>query len=403
MPLYSFKAKKNTGEIYEAEREASDRFALFHDVKNEGAEVISVKEVHSKGALRLSLSFRKKVKTHELITFARNLGSMIEAGLSVSRALTVMERQVTNATLKDILNGLNSEISQGKTLSESMAKTPKVFSTLFVSMVSAGEESGTLANSLKTIALQMDRSYTLQKKIKGALMYPAVIVVVMILIAVLMLTYIVPTLMKTFTDMKIALPWSTQIIVTVSDLLRNHGFIVLGVVVLAFLALRYWSRTSGGGSIVDLLITKIPVIGELVKEVNTARTARTMSSLLNSGVAIIESVKITAEVVQNVHYKKVLAQAEENIKKGAPISTVFEQNSQFYPVFIGEMIAVGEETGKVGEMLLGVATYYEDDVEQRTKDMSTIIEPFLMVFIGAAVGFFALSMISPMYSLVNVI
>lgn len=403
MPLYSFKAKKNTGEIYEGERDAADRFALFHDIKNEGAEIVSLKEIRPKGSGKFSFSFRKSIKVHELITFARNLGSMIEAGLSVSRALTVMERQTTNASLKTVLNNLNTEISQGKTLSDSMAKTPKIFNTLFIAMVKAGEESGTLANSLKTIALQMDRSYVLQKKIKGALMYPSVILGLMVIIAILMLTYIVPTLMKTFTEMKVALPWSTQLIVTVSNLLREHGFIVLGVVIVLFFIIRFWVKTKTGSRVVDLSITRIPVIGELVREVNTARTARTMSSLLNSGVAIIESVRITSEVVQNIHYKKVLAQVEENIKKGAPISVVFEQNPRLYPVFIAEMIAVGEETGKVGEMLLGVATYYEDDVEQRTKDMSTIIEPFLMVFIGLAVGFFALSMISPMYSLVNVI
>jgi type IV pilus assembly protein PilC len=175
------------------------------------------------------------------------------------------------------------------------------------------------------------------------------------------------------------------------------------VVALLFFLIRWAMKTEKGKSFVDSAITKIPIIGELVREVNAARTARTMSSLLSAGVGVVESVQITNEVIQNVHYKKILATAEENIKKGAPMSEVFINNTKFYPVFVGEMIAVGEETGKVGEMLLSVAVYYEEDVEQKTKDMSTVIEPFLMVFIGAAVGFFALAMISPMYSLVNVV
>jgi type IV pilus assembly protein PilC len=403
MSLFSYKAKKSTGEVFESEMESVDRFSLFHDLKAQNIEVISVKEIKPKISSKFSFSFMGKIKAHDKIIFAQNLGSMISAGLSVSRALTVMERQSTSSKMKKILVSLNNEISQGKTLSDSMRKFPETFTQLFISMVKAGEESGTLAGSLKVVALQMDRAYSLQRKIKGAMMYPAVIVGVMILISILMLTYIVPTIMKTFAGLKMELPWTTQLIVVISDTLRMHGLVVFVVVALLFFLVRWAMKTEKGKSFVDAAITKIPIIGELVREVNAARTARTMSSLLSAGVGVVESVQITNEVIQNVHYKKILTTAEENIKKGAPMSEVFINNTKFYPVFVGEMIAVGEETGKVGEMLLSVAAYYEEDVEQKTKDMSTVIEPFLMVFIGAAVGFFALAMISPMYSLVNVV
>lgn len=403
MPLFSYKAKKSTGEVYESEKEAMDKFVVFRDVKAEGGEVISIKEIKPKTKSHFSFSFSKKIKSHDIIIFARNLGSMLQAGLSISRAITVMERQSNNSNIKRVLNTLNKEISEGKTFSDALRIFPETFSQLFVSMVKAGEESGTLASSLQTIATQLEKTYTLQKKIKGAMMYPSVILGVMCAIAVLMLTYIVPTLTKTFVDLNVKLPWTTQLVVQVSDALRFHGFGMLVGFAVVFFMMRLWLKNKHGKYIAHLLITKVPVIGELVKEVNTARTARTMSSLLTSGVDVIESVKITSEVLQNVHYKEILFKAEENIKKGAPMSDIFLNNTKFYPIFIGEMISVGEETGKVGEMLLGVATYYEDDVEQKTKDMSTIIEPFLMVFIGAAVGFFALAMISPMYSLVNVI
>lgn len=383
--------------------EALDRFALFHELKNQNIEVLSVKEIKPKISAKFSFSFFGKVKAQEKITFARNLSSMIEAGLSVSRALSVMERQTTSSSLKKILSSLNGEINQGKTLSDAMKKYPDTFSQLFISMVKAGEESGTLASALKVVALQMERAYSLQRKIKGAMMYPSVIVGVMIIISILMLTYIVPTIMKTFSGLKVQLPWTTRLIVSVSNILREQGlWVFLGLVAL-FFVVRWALKTKNGKIFVDAFITKIPVIGELVREVNAARTARTMSSLLTAGVGVVESVQITNDVLQNIHYKKILALAEENIKKGSQMSTVFLSNTNYYPVFVGEMVAVGEETGKVGEMLLGVANYYEEDVEQKTKDMSTVIEPFLMVFIGAAVGFFALAMISPMYSLVNVI
>jgi type IV pilus assembly protein PilC len=270
-------------------------------------------------------------------------------------------------------------------------------------MVSAGEQSGNLAESLKIVGNQMDKSYALQRRVRGALMYPAVIVFAMILIAILMLTYIVPTLMKTFTELKLDLPASTKFVLFVSNLVRENGLMVFIVTFTVFVLLFLWSKKESGKKIIHYAILKIPIIGGIVQEVNTARTARTLSSLLNSGVDVVESMKITADVIQNIHYKKVLELSSKSIEKGDTISKIFTENKKLYPIFLGEMMSVGEETGKIGEMLMGVATFYEDDVDQKTKDMSTVIEPFLMVFIGAVVGFFAVAMISPMYSLVNVI
>jgi type IV pilus assembly protein PilC len=406
MAHFSYKARHSTGEIYKSERDASDRYELYRLLKSEGDEVITVEEGSARRSIfsmSFSMNMFKTVKMHDRIIFARNLSSMIQAGLPVSRALSVMERQATNKELKRILNVLQEEISKGKTINESMKLFPKVFSNLFVSMVRAGEESGTLADALKVVAIQMDRVYSLQRRIRGAMMYPAIIVFAMIIIAILMLTYIVPTLMKTFSELNVALPTSTRIILFISNLVREHGLIVFAVVVLVLSAIYMWSKRAQGKFVLHYLMLKIPIIGSIVKEVNAARTARTMSSLLSSGVDVVESIKITQDVIQNVHYKKVLEEAGEIIKKGAPIAKVFTDHPKLYPVFLGEMINVGEETGKVGEMLLGVAVFYEDDVEQKTKDMSTVIEPFLMIVIAAVVGFFAVAMISPMYSLVDVI
>ncbi|MES3031410.1 MAG: type II secretion system F family protein, partial [Patescibacteria group bacterium] len=348
-------------------------------------------------------SFLGGVKMQEKINFARNLSAMLSAGLALSRALSVMERQTKNKTLKNVLTSLETEISHGKTLSLAMGSFKKVFSPLFISMVGAGEQSGNLTESLKVVGLQMEKVFTLQRKVRGAMMYPAIILIVMIIIGVLMLTFIVPTLMKTFLDLKIELPASTRFILFMSNLMRDHGFLVLLGVAICIGGIWMWSKRESGKKVIHYAILKIPIIGGIIKEVNAARTARTLSSLLNSGVDVVESVRITKDVMQNVYYKEILDKAGEAIKKGDPISKVFSENEKFYPLFLSEMMNVGEETGKVGEMLLGVAVFYEDDVEQKTKDMSTIIEPFLMVFIGAAVGFFAIAMVSPMYSLVDVI
>jgi type IV pilus assembly protein PilC len=408
MAHYVYKARRNTGEVYVGDVEAGDRYEVYRKIKESGDEVISVDQKGGKGKfLNFNASFKipflSGIKTQEKITFARNLGSMIEAGLTVSRAIAVMERQSRNQELKKVLTSLNKEISEGKTLSDAMSLYKNVFSSLFISMVKAGEASGTLAGALKIVGLQMDRSYALQRRVKGAMMYPSVILIVMILVGVLMLTYIVPTLMKTFTELKLALPLPTRIVLGLSDLIRNHGLVLLVAILVVLGALYWWSRQKQGKFFIHYAILKIPVIGGIIKEVNAARTARTMSSLLTSGVDIVEATQITQDVMQNVHYKKVIGQAGEAIKKGAPMSTTFLENTKLYPIFLGEMINVGEETGKIGGMLLNVAVFYEEDVEQKTKDMSTIIEPVLMVIIAAAVGFFAVAMISPMYSLVNVI
>ncbi len=406
MSHFTFKAKKSTGEIYSGQKEAADHFELYKLLRDSGDEIVEYKEGKGHSGVHKEISFSaltKHVKTIDKINFARNLGSMLEAGLALSRALSVIEHQSKNKAFKDVLNGIMSEINKGTTLADALGKHEKVFPPIFISMVHAGEQSGSLAESLKVVAKQMESSYLLTKRIRGALMYPSVIVSAMILIAILMLIFVIPTLMKTFAELHVSLPLPTRIVLGISNIARNHGLVALATILTVIISLRLWSKKESGKKFFHMLLLKIPVIGTLVQEVNAARTARTMSSLLEAGVQVVEAISITETVVQNVYFKAVLAKAGEAIKKGEVMSKVFSEQDKLYPIFFSEMMSVGEETGKTGEMLIGVAHYYEDDVEQKTKDMSTIIEPFLMILIGAAVGFFAVSMITPMYSLVDAI
>ncbi len=406
MSHFIFKAKRPGGEIYSSEKDAADRFELYRLIKESGDEIVSMDEKTVGHGLHIDVSFNRifhRVKTIEKINFARNLGSMLEAGLALSRALSVLERQSRNKTFKNILTDIIGEISRGMTFSDSLAKYHNVFPQIFISMVHAGEQSGTLSDSLKIVAEQMDNSYSLERRVRGALIYPTVILFVMVIIAILMFIFVIPTLMKTFTELNVTLPFTTRIVLGVSTALQNYGLLFL-IGFFVFVGILYWwSKRAIGKRVNHSLILKMPILGSLAKEVNTARTARTLSSLLSAGVPVIESVNITAEVVQNVHFQAVLQKAKEAIKKGDLMSKIFDDNANLYPVFIAEMMSVGEETGKIAEMLLGVARYYEDDVNQRTKDMSTVIEPVLMVIIAAAVGFFAVSMISPIYSLVDAV
>lgn len=400
---FKYTAKKENGDQYDAVMDAIDRADFYRKLRPSGDTLVFVEEVkeHKGWNVEINLSFLNRVKMMDKITFARNVGSMLEAGLSLSRALNVIERQTKNLKLRNIYKNLNQNISAGKTFYESLAAEPKIFSTLFVSMVKAGEEGGNLAESLKHLGLQMEKTYLIQKKVKGAMIYPGVILTVMILIGVLMMIVVVPNLAKTFAELNTTLPLSTRIIIGISNFAANHYIFLLLIVAAIITSVIIFARSFIGRRAIDFLVLRIPVVGTIVKESNAARTARTLSSLLSSGVDLVTTVHITGEVLQNSYYKKVLERTEKIVEKGEPLSTIFEQEEKLYPIFVGEMISVGEETGKLASMLMGVATFYENEVEQKTKDMSTIIEPFLMVIIGAAVGFFAVSMIAPLYSVMN--
>lgn len=400
--LYKYKAVNQSGESIEGESNAENKFELANSLKGQGLVLIEAEE----GKGRKSLSMKKilqfgTVSMHEKISIARNLSAMLEAGLALSRSLSVMERQSKNGKTRKVLNQVNEKIKKGSSLADSLSDHPKVFNNLFISMVRSGEESGNLSQSLLEVSEQMEKTYLLQKKLKGALVYPGVIVTAMVIIGIFMMIYIVPTLTSTFEDLNVELPKTTQFIINFSGFINNNLItalsIFLGLVAVFYIGIK--SKT--GHKIFDFVLLKIPMISGIVKETNSARTARTLSSLLKSGVPYIKAVQITKDVMSNHYYKDILSKAEKNIEMGLAVSKVFEENEKYYPAFVSEMIAVGEETGELSPMLLKVANFYENEVEQKTKNMSTIVEPFLMIVVGGAVGFFAVSMISPMYSLLE--
>jgi len=401
--LFFYKAKTKDGVIIEDEMEASDRYSLSRELKNRGCIVIHIKEKkgNSFDVDKIFQKFFGKVKIQEQIIFTKNLSGMLTAGLSLSRAISVLQKQTKNPKFGNILVSLNSEINAGGTLSSGLEKFPNIFSKLFISMTRAGEESGNLAGILSEIGINLTKSNSLTKKIKGALIYPGVILSAMILIGILMFAFVVPTLSKTFISSKVELPASTKFIIALGDFFSNYLILSLVGAVGLIAGINYLVRAKFMAKYIDFIIIKIPMIGEMVKQLNTARTARSLSSLLLSGVPIIRAIEITKDVVQNIYYKKILDEASVAIEKGSPISEVFKSNSNFYPIMMAEMVQVGEETGKLSDMLLQIALFYEEEVEEKTKNLSTIIEPFLMVIIGSAVGFFAVSMITPMYKVME--
>ncbi|MDP3962246.1 MAG: type II secretion system F family protein, partial [bacterium] len=323
MAHFIFKSRKAGGEVHKGEQDAKDRYELYKILKESGEEVIFAEEKKA-GALSMdiSLPFFNTIKTQEKIKFSRNLGSMIKAGLSMSQALSVMERQETNKTTHKIIAALNDGVRKGRTLSDCMSEFPKMFSPMMIAMVRSGEQSGTLSQALRIITVQMDKSHSLYRRVRGALIYPSVIFCAMIGISIILFTYVVPTLTKTFKELNLALPVSTRFVMFISDLLRNQGIMVFAVL-FALLGLLYiWSKKESGKSAIHRLILKIPIIGNLVKEVNVAHTARTLSSLIESDVEVLDSLSITADILQNIHYKRVLEKSMKTVERGEPLSKI---------------------------------------------------------------------------------
>jgi type IV pilus assembly protein PilC len=400
VPIFTYKAKKFTGEETSGREEAKDKRDLANTLKQQGFVLVTATE-ESGSAKTFSFSMPKIfgiASLEEKMIFARNLGVMIGAGLALAKALEILQKQTTNKRFRAVIESVNKDITRGKTFSESLANNPKVFSPLFVAMVAAGETSGKLQEALTIVSNQMKDDYELRKRVKGALIYPAVIIVAMIVIGILMLIYVVPTLTKTFIELNIQLPITTRFLIAASNFLVNN--IILIIIVFPFILYGIYMvlKLPAVKSLWDRLIMHLPVLGKLNREMNAARTVRTLGSLIASGVPILKALEITSDILQNHIYKDVLTQAKESVQKGKTVSSSFIAHADVYPILVGEMMAVGEETGQTSEMLTKLAEFYENEVSEATKNLSSIIEPVLMLVIGVVVGFFAISMIQPLYS-----
>ena len=322
---FSYTAEKADGELYKGIAEAADRFELYQIVRREGGRITAVEE-EDRGQLWNFAYWNAKfstVKEYDKILFARNLGAMISAGLSLARALSVLQKQTKNPRLSSTISEIAAAVRHGDALHISLAKHPKVFSPLFIAMVRAGEESGDLPPSLATVSEQMDRMFSLKKKVRSALVYPSIILVAIFVIGAVMMVEVVPTLAQTFAEMDAELPRSTQVVIGISNFLVNYTVLAIALVLGLIGGIYAGLRTVGGKRGAHFLLLQIPAIGTITREINAARTARTLASLSVAGVDILTSLSITREVIQNVYFKDVLAGAEIAVRQGQPLSSVF--------------------------------------------------------------------------------
>ncbi len=403
MPKFKYRAQiLETGNEMSGEAVAKDKFELSKNLKAEGKILFTATQIkESFFNMDKINAFLTRVELKDKIFLANNLATMIQAGLPLSRALSIILKQTKNPRMKIILSDISDNINKGITLSDSLAKYPKDFPPVFISMVRAGEESGGLVDALMVVGSQMEKTYTLNKKVKGAMMYPMVVTVVMIGVGVLMMIYVVPGLAQSFIEANVKLPLSTRIFIGAANFLQNQSVLAILSVVGVVVGFTYFKRTKKGSRFLDYVSLHLPIFGELIKGYNSALVTRTLSSLISAGVDIIKSIDITRDVVGNIFYKETLVSARENVQKGVPLSQTFTSNTKIYPILVGDMMEVGEETGQLSPMLKKIAMFYEAEVDQTTSDMSKLMEPILMIMIASFVGFFAIAMITPMYSIMN--
>lgn len=404
MPKFTYSGETTDGQSVRESVTAADRYAVY-DIARQNGHIVYEIEDASSGGLKKWLDMERinyhlsRVKTDELVMVTRNLANMLKAGLALSRALSVIERQSSNPRLIGIIKSVREQISQGDELHTALAKYPKTFNDLYVAMVAAGEESGGLADSLETLSQQLQRSSELKKKVKGAMIYPAIVITAMVIIGILMMIYVVPSITNTFRSLELDLPATTEFLIAFSEFMNQYTLVAIGGLLGAVVGVVYFLKTPVGHRMASWTVIRLPVIGTIAKETNSAYTARTLASLLHAGVDVVRSIDITKQVLQNDYYKEVMDTAAKRVEKGTALSETFIERDDLYPILVGEMISVGEETGQIADMLHQLAEFYENEVEQKTKDLSTIIEPILMLVIGTGVGFFALAMIAPIYSI----
>lgn len=338
------------------------------------------------------------IPVSEKIFFANNLRVMVKSGLSLSDGLKTLALQTENIRFKKILNDVKDNVEHGNQLSEGLKKYPNVFNNFFVNVIAAGEVSGNLEKSLGELSVQMQKDHALTSKIKGAMTYPAVIFIATIGIVWGILTYVVPSIVSIFKDMTITLPLPTRIIIKVSELLTSAGlwvfvglviFIVLFVYAIKHQLRRPWHH----------LLLSLWILGPIIKKVNLARFSRTLASLLETDVPVINSFDITGNVLNNVLYKEVTKKITEEIKKGVSIADTLQFYPKLFPPLVIQMIAVGEKSGTIDELLKELALFYETEVDTITSSLSSIIEPLLILFLGGVVGFIALSIMTPIFQI----
>jgi type IV pilus assembly protein PilC len=377
------------------------REAAIANLRQQNIKPLSVHETKAKNGLR-NLSFGKgKVKKRDLVIFTRELSTMVSAGVPLPRSLSTLADQAENKYFKEVVSGINHEIEAGAPLADAMAKYPKVFSDVYINMVGAGEAGGILDDILKRLATQVEKDESIRKKIRAAMAYPIVILSITIIAFFGIMIFILPKIAKIIKDLagpKAQLPIYTRVLMSISTFMQHNFifiFIILGVSIWSF---RHYINTEKGKYNWHGFLLRMPILGPVVSKIVVARFSRTFASLMGSGVSILEALEVTGKAVGNKVIQKELTAIAANVKNGQPLGKQLME-AKFFPPIVGQMMAVGEETGKIDQILVKVADFYEEEVDTVIDSLASIIEPIMIIVMGAIVGVIAASVMGPIANL----
>jgi len=399
MKRFIYKAKTRDGLDKKGRVEARDIVSAVGVLREKGWVVVTIQPLGETSGISSVMKMFEKVKINDVVTFTRQLSTMIASGLPLTEALSVLEMQ-TSPAMARVIGEVLQDIQGGTSIAEALQKHDKVFSKVYISLVKAGEAAGVLESVLKRLATNMEKEKEFRAKTKGALIYPALVTGGMFLVAIVMMVFVIPKLTSMYDDFGAELPLPTRILMGVSGMFTSYWYIMLALAVGGVVGFRSWVKTELGRFAWDSLMLKMPVFGKLKTNTLLAETARTLGLLVGAGISILEALEIVAEAMTNVVYSQAIATTSEEVKKGIPFSIALTREGVFPPL-LPNMVAVGEETGKMDSVLLKVSKYFEDEAEQTIKNLTTALEPLIMIVLGLGVGFLVVAIIMPIYGLTN--
>ncbi|MCX7816560.1 MAG: type II secretion system F family protein [Syntrophales bacterium] len=401
MPVFVWEATNRKGEIKRGELEGPDEAAVRNLLRRQGFRSIEVK-AKPKDISEYIPFLKPKVKEKEIVVFARIFSTMINAGLPLIQCLDLLAQQEKNRTFKQVILTVKADIEGGMTLCEALKKHPKVFDELFVNLVAAGESGGILDVILQRLSNYMEKALKLKSKVKGAMTYPISVLVISLGVVALLLLKVIPVFQKMFEGMGGELPAPTQFLVNASAFTQKYFLVMVGIVVACSYAFKRFRSTEKGRLLIDSMLLKAPVFGPLLGKVAVAKFSRTMSTMLSSGVPILEGLSIVSKTAGNVVVEKALMETRKRISEGKSIAEPLAETGIFPPMVI-QMISVGEATGALDTMLAKIADFYDDEVDAAVEAMTSLLEPLMMVFLGGVVGGMIIAMYLPIFKMASVV
>lgn len=398
MLVFNYQVKDRLGKPLKGVIEANNQTQAVRILHDRQLIVVSLKEIRKRDLSQI-FSFLKRVTHNDVVNFTRQLSTMITAGLPLNEALILLEKQ-SNPGIAKILSEVAQDIQAGTSLSEALKKHPKVFKSTYIALVKSGEAGGVMEKVLKSLADNLEKEKEFRSKVKGAMMYPAIIVVGMVLVMIIMMIFVVPNLLLIFKDFDIDIPFGTRALMFISDIFSKFWFLIPVFIFGVSYGFNLIKKTESGREKIDKLIMKIPIIGNLRKKMILTDLTRTLSLLVGTGVSIVEGLKIVSEASSSIIFEKALKEVGSDVEKGLPLAGSLER-FDFFPALVPQMVAVGEETGKLDEVLAKVSHYFEMEAEQAVKTLTTAIEPIMLVILGLGVAFLVSAVILPIYSITD--